>query len=599
MTHFTERISALRLAMAQHQLAAYLVPSSDPHQSEYVAPRWETRSWLSGFTGSAGTLIVTADEAGLWTDSRYFIQAEEQLAGGLVHLQKQQVPHAPEHIDWLAKNLRSGDQLGFDGRVVSLRQARMLKNKLQPRGIHLNAQHDLPGSVWPDRPVRPKSKIFDFPVAYAGAGREEKIARIRTWLKEQQADAVLLTALDDIAWTLNIRASDVDYNPICLSYLLIGQQTTHWFVGAERIDESLTKAMASAGVDIKGYADVESALRNFPASKKLAVDPAGLSFYYYELLAGKDLKELGSPVTAMKAVKNETEIAHYRKVMCKDGVALLRLYRWLEQELEQRGVTEVEIGERLAQFRAEQPDYQGESFPAIVGYKGNGAIVHYRAEAESCATLTTDGILLLDSGGQYLDGTTDITRTVALGPPTAEQQRHYTLVLKGMIALSRAKFPKGTGGAQLDTLARQYLWQDGLNFGHGTGHGVGFFLNVHEGPQGFATSAVTSRGRTAFVPGMVTSNEPGFYRTDHYGIRIENLILCVQDQQSDYGEFYRFENLTLFPIDQQLIDVAIMTSSEVDWLNRYHEEVLAGIAPLLSSEEERAWLESKCKPLKR
>ena len=597
MSQIPERLRALRKAMVQHQISAYLVPSSDPHQSEYVAPRWETRAWLSGFDGSAGTLVVTHEEAGIWTDSRYFIQAEAQLAGTGVSLQKQRIPHAPEHVAWLAQHLKSGQRLGFDGRVVSLSQARLLKRKLTPKGIQLEASHDLAEMVWSDRPALPSSTIFDFGLQYAGAPREDKMARVREWLPQNELDAVVLTALDDIAWTLNIRASDVDYNPVCLSYLIIGKTTAQWFVGKERVGEELASAMSQAGVQLAAYDAIDDALRQFPASQRLAIDPAGLSFYHFELLAGKDLAEHGSPITAMKAVKNETEIAHYRQVMRKDGVALLRLFRWLEQELQSRGVTEVEVAERLAQFRAQQPGYQGESFGAIVGYKGNGAIVHYRAMPDTCATLRQEGILLLDSGGQYLDGTTDITRTVALGPVTDDQRRHFTLVLKGMIALARAKFPRGTGGAQLDTLARQYLWQDGLNYGHGTGHGVGFFLNVHEGPQGFATSAVTSRGRTAFEPGMVTSNEPGFYRTDHYGIRIENLILCVANETTDYGEFLRFEDLTLFPIDQRLIDKKLLNQEEKDWLNDYHQQVWEQLSPLLDNDDEVNWLRKQCNPL--
>ena len=597
MSQIPERLRALRKAMVQHQISAYLVPSSDPHQSEYVAPRWETRAWLSGFDGSAGTLVVTHEEAGIWTDSRYFIQAEAQLAGTGVSLQKQRIPHAPEHVAWLAQHLKSGQRLGFDGRVVSLSQARLLKRKLTPKGIQLEASHDLAEMVWSDRPALPSSTIFDFGLQYAGASREDKMARVREWLAQNELDAVVLTALDDIAWTLNIRASDVDYNPVCLSYLIIGKTTAHWFVGKERVGEELASAMSQAGVQLAAYDAIDDALRQFPASQRLAIDPAGLSFYHFELLAGKDLAEHGSPITAMKAVKNETEIAHYRQVMRKDGVALLRLFRWLEQELQSRGVTEVEVAERLAQFRAQQPGYQGESFGAIVGYKGNGAIVHYRAMPDTCATLRQEGILLLDSGGQYLDGTTDITRTVALGPATDDQRRHFTLVLKGMIALARAKFPRGTGGAQLDTLARQYLWQDGLNYGHGTGHGVGFFLNVHEGPQGFATSAVTSRGRTAFEPGMVTSNEPGFYRTDHYGIRIENLILCVANETTDYGEFLSFEDLTLFPIDQRLIDKKLLNQEEKDWLNDYHQQVWEQLSPLLDNDDEVNWLRKQCNPL--
>ena len=597
MSQIPERLRALRKAMVQHQISAYLVPSSDPHQSEYVAPRWETRAWLSGFDGSAGTLVVTHEEAGIWTDSRYFIQAEAQLAGTGVSLQKQRIPHAPEHVAWLTQHLKSGQRLGFDGRVVSLSQARLLKRKLTPKGIQLEASHDLAEMVWSDRPALPSSTIFDFGLQYAGAPREDKMARVREWLAQNELDAVVLTALDDIAWTLNIRASDVDYNPVCLSYLIIGKTTAQWFVGKERVGEELASAMSQAGVQLAAYDAIDDALRQFPAAQRLAIDPAGLSFYHFELLAGKDLAEHGSPITAMKAVKNETEIAHYRQVMRKDGVALLRLFRWLEQELQNRGVTEVEVAERLAQFRAQQPGYQGESFGAIVGYKGNGAIVHYRAMPDTCATLRQEGILLLDSGGQYLDGTTDITRTVALGPVTDDQRRHFTLVLKGMIALARAKFPRGTGGAQLDTLARQYLWQDGLNYGHGTGHGVGFFLNVHEGPQGFATSAVTSRGRTAFEPGMVTSNEPGFYRTDHYGIRIENLILCVANETTDYGEFLRFEDLTLFPIDQRLIDKKLLNQEEKDWLNDYHQQVWEQLSPLLDNDDEVNWLRKQCNPL--
>lgn len=597
MSQISEKLSALRAAMAQHELAAYLIPSSDPHQSEYVAPRWETRSWLSGFTGSAGTLVVSSDEAGVWTDSRYFIQGEAELAGSSIKLQKQRVPHAPEHVDWLAQQLTTGDRLGFDGRVISLSQARFLRQKLQPKGIQLEARYDLPGKIWADRPGLPGSTIFDFPIKYAGESRENKLAKVRDWLQQHGTNAVVLTALDDIAWILNIRASDVDYNPVCLSYLMIDQHSAQWFVGKNRIGENLANALKVAAVEVQDYEDIDQALRGFPASQKLAIDPAGLSFYHFELLAGKDLKELVSPITAMKTIKNETEIDHYRQVMRKDAVALLRLFRWLESELENRGVTEAEVAEQLAEFRAQQADYKGESFGAIVGYKGNGAIVHYRAEKNTCATIQADGILLLDSGGQYLNGTTDITRTVALSTPTDEQKKHFTLVLKGMIALACAKFPQGTGGAQLDTLARQYLWQEGLNYGHGTGHGVGFFLNVHEGPQGFATSAVTSRGRTAFAPGMVTSNEPGFYRTDHYGIRIENLVLCVSGEQTPYGQFLQFEDLTLFPIDQQLIDLQIMTGGEIAWLNDYHTHVWEQVSPLLNENAELNWLREKCSPI--
>jgi Xaa-Pro aminopeptidase len=598
MSTIPNLLTALRIEMRKLRLDAYLIPSSDPHQSEYVAPHWQVRTWLSGFTGSAGTLVITADFAGLWTDSRYFLQAEQELAGSGIELMKQQIPHAPEHIDWLANNLPAGSLLGFDGKVVSYAQAKSLRSKLSMKSIELVAEYDLPALIWADqRPVLPQTEVYPFEERFAGESRSSKIASIREWLEKNNVQSVLLVALDEIAWTLNIRASDVNFNPVCISYLWIGQKAAKWFVGEERISPHLKATLAQAGVELAAYTQISAHLSKLAAENTLAFDPATISYQHYQLVKDKRIKALDSPVTALKTIKNKTEIAHLRHAMCKDGVALLRLFRWLNATLKERGVSEVELSEKLSSFRATQEHYRGDSFPAIVGYKGNGAIIHYHAEAGSCATIQAEGILLLDSGGQYLDGTTDITRTVALGPSTIEQRRHFTLVLKGMIALSKARFPQGTGGAQLDTLARQYLWQDGLNYGHGTGHGVGFFLNVHEGPQGFATSAVTSRGSTAFRAGMLTSNEPGFYRVDHYGIRIENLILCVPDQSTDYGDFLRFETLTLFPIDRQLIQLDLLSEEETGWLNTYHQQVLDGILPLLSDEQEREWLRFQCRPL--
>ncbi|MEZ4984660.1 MAG: aminopeptidase P family protein [Saprospiraceae bacterium] len=597
MQTIPERIQALRALMNERQIDAYLIPSGDPHQSEYVAPHWETRAWMSGFTGSAGTLIITHDHAGLWTDSRYFVQAEQQLAGSDVVLHKQQIPHAPEHIDWLATHLPAGSKLGLDGMVVSLATVRALERQLTPKGIHLVTSYDLPGQLWATRPPIPASEVYDFPVSYAGEGREQRLDRLRQWLSQQGGDALLLVALDDIAWTLNIRAADVDYNPVCLSYLLVEKNDAQWFAGRRRVPEALQSQLSEAGVAVKEYEEAADALAHFASSSVIVVDPATISHRFYELLAGKNIQEAGSPVVSMKAIKNEVEINNWQQCMRRDGVALLRLFRWLETTLRQREVPEVEVGEQLARFRSQQALYIGESFPAIVGYQANGAIVHYRAEEGSCAMLQPEGILLLDSGGQYWDGTTDITRTVALGRTTEAQRQHFTLVLKGMIALSMAKFPEGTSGAQLDTLARQFLWQENLNYGHGTGHGVGYFLNVHEGPQGFATSAVTSRGRTAFRAGMVTSNEPGFYREGHYGIRTENLMLCVADGTSLYGNFFRFETLTLFPIDKRLVAIEMLTRQERDWLDRYHQQVQEALMPLLNDEEERAWLAAQCAPL--
>lgn len=598
MSTIPNQLAALRAEMHKHQLSAYLIPSSDPHQSEYVAPHWEVRPWLSGFSGSAGTLIVTPTFAGLWTDSRYFLQAEQELAGSGIDLMKQQIPHAPEHIDWLAENTPPGGKLGFDGKVVAYSQVQSLERKLSAKGIELVATHDLPARIWTtDRPALPQSPVYALDEKFAGESRSSKIAKVRAWLTSNNADSLLLVALDEIAWTLNIRASDVTFNPVCISYLWIGQEQAIWFVGASRIDQELQTSLSEAGIQLADYDAISGHLSKLSADQTFAFDPYTISFQHHQLVKEKKTIAKPSPVVALKTIKNETEIAHVRHAMCKDGVALLRLFRWLDETLKERGVSEVELAEKLSACRAEQQYYRGDSFPAIVGYKGNGAIIHYRAEPDSCAMIQAEGVLLLDSGGQYLDGTTDITRTVALGPSTIEQRRHFTLVLKGMIALSRARFPKGTGGAQLDTLARQFLWQDGLNYGHGTGHGVGFFLNVHEGPQGFATSAVTSRGRTAFEVGMLTSNEPGFYRTDHYGIRIENLILCVEDQNTDYGEFLRFETLTLFPIDRKMIQLDLLSETETLWLNGYHKQVMDGMLPLLTDKEEKEWLRFQCRPL--
>lgn len=590
-----EKLSLLRGLMKEKGLDAYLISSSDPHQSEYVAPYWSTRTWLSGFTGSAGTLIVTQDEAGLWTDSRYFIQAEKQLEGSTIKLQKQGVPNAPEHIDWLMEQLPSGSKVGFDGQVISLAGIRSLERKLSTKGIRLQGKYDLAGKIWEDRPGLPESHVFELPTKFSGKTRQEKITELREWLKTQKADGLFLPALDDIAWLLNIRASDVESNPVCLSYLLLTENEVTWCVNQSRIDPALLSNLKEEGVVLRNYDEALNVLQSVSASDKLVIDPSTISFAYFEALSGKYLSERPSPVQAMKAVKNDKEIANLKQAMRKDAVALLKLFRWLDDQLDQRTVSEVEVGEQLTQFRSEQANYHGESFNAIVGYKGNGAIVHYRAEPESCAQIKKEGMLLLDSGGQYWDGTTDITRTIAFSSPSQEEKIHFTLVLKGMMALSQVRFPKGTSGVQLDTLARQFLWQEGLNYGHGTGHGVGFFLNVHEGPQGIMPNAA-SKGKTAFEVGMLTSNEPGFYRQGHYGIRIENLVLCVEDQTTDYGDFLKFETMTLFPIDQNLIDTTMLTTAEINWLNAYHQKVYEAVSPLLDKEE-KDWLEKKCATL--
>ncbi len=583
--------------MAEHGLTAYFIPSADPHQSEYPADRWQSRAWLSGFTGSAGILIVTADFAGLWTDSRYFLQAESQLRGSGIELMKLKVPHTPEYVEWMQEKLPAGSVLGLDGGIVSLTQANMLQQRLEPCGIDLEPRFDLIREIWTDRPLAPATAITEHPEKFTGESRVEKLRRIRSVLRQKGLSYYLFVALDDIAWTLNIRATDVPYNPVAVSFLVVGEEDeAHWFVGPDRVPDALAAQLEKDNVQLYPYTEIRQFLLGLPAGTRVGVDPATISLRSYSHLEEAEPVRLPSPVAPWKATKNGIEIQHLRQAMRRDGVALLRLRRWLDEELAYRTVTEVEVAERLAAFRAEQEHYRGESFGAIVGYKGNGAIPHYKPEPNTCAAIRPEGILLIDSGGQYLDGTTDITRTFALSEPTLEQKLHFTLVLKGHIELARARFPRGTTGVQLDTLARLPLWRAGLNYGHGTGHGVGFFLNVHEGPQSISPNPATLKSRTPFASGMVTSNEPAYYRAGHYGIRIENLILCLADGRNDEGQWFRFETLTLFPIDHRLIRPELLTREEIDWLNNYHERVERELTPLLRPEE-RDWLHEECRPV--
>lgn len=591
-----EKIAALRTKMKENRLDAYIIPSSDPHQSEYVAPHWKGREWISGFTGSAGLVIITADHAGLWTDSRYFLQAEKQLANSEMILHKQMVAHAPEHLQWLMDQVPPKGRLGCNGRLFSERQIQYLSNRLGEKDIRIDYHHQLINEIWKDRPALPLAPIFEHDVAYAGKSRMDKLAMIRVEMEKLHATHYVVSTLDDICWVLNIRGNDVEYNPVCICYLVIGLKEAHLFIDPKKVPAEVKNRLATDGVSLQPYLAIDFFLEALPEDTAVLIDKQSLNVNLYDaipasqVIAGKNL------IRPIKAIKNETEIKHIRNAMIKDGRALTKLYRWLEQTLSSRSVPEVEVAERLAAFRSEEADYFGESFAAIVGYNANGAIVHYRAEADSCAAIKPEGILLLDSGGQYLDGTTDITRTIALGTPTIEQKRHYTLVLKGHIALAAMRFPNTTMGAQLDAFARMYLWQDALNYGHGTGHGVGFFLNVHEPPQGFAASAVTSRGSTILQPGMLTSNEPGFYKSGAYGIRTENLVLCVADEENDYGEFLKFETLTLFPIDKSLIDIDLLSAGELEWLDRYHQQVCEVLSPVLD-EESRQWIKEKCRPL--
>jgi Xaa-Pro aminopeptidase len=597
MQKVNERIALLRKKMREQNIDAYLVPSSDPHQSEYVADHWKSRVWLSGFTGSAGMLVVTHDHAGVWTDSRYFIQAEEELADNEVVLHKQTIPYAPEHIPWLTENLGSGSTVGCDGYLFSHAELKGIEKQLGQKNIKLHYTVDLVSQIWEARPSLPLDKVIDHDIQYAGKSRVEKLSTIRKKIAKTGANAYLVSTLDDIAWTLNIRSSDVTYNPVCISYLMIKKEEVIWFVESSKVSPDLVKALEKDTISLKPYHSVEDNLRSLTPAIKLLVDASSINARLYEAIPEGLTVNSENIICNLKAIKNETEIGHIRNAMIKDGVALTQFYRWLEATLAAgETVGEAAAANKLAGFRAKQADYFGESFGAIVGYEANGAIVHYSAKESTCAQIKPKGILLLDSGGQYLNGTTDITRTTALSKPTEEQKVNYTLVLKGHIALDSIKFPTGTTGVQLDTLARMFLWNQGLNYGHGTGHGVGFFLNVHEPPQGITPNPKTSRGQNPILPGMLTSNEPGFYKTGAYGIRIENLVLCVEKEANEFGKFLGFETLTLFPIDTTLIKTEMLNAQEKQWLNDYHQMVFDRISPLLDTEEKN-WLKKRCKPV--
>ncbi|MEM0995987.1 MAG: aminopeptidase P family protein [Bacteroidota bacterium] len=588
-----DRISALRAAMRRARLDAFIVPSNDPHQSEYVAEHWKAREWISGFSGSAGTVVVTRDQAGLWTDSRYFLQAESEIAGSEIILFRQGESGVPPYTDWLLEHFGPGNRIGIDGKIISGAGYGHLLEKLNRKALVLVTDQDPIAESWSDRPPLPQQPVYAHPEPYAGSSRAEKLAQIRAALVDLQADAHLVSTLDDIAWLTNLRGADVDFNPVFYAYVLVQRGAAMLFVDAPMVSEAMRTALKADHIEVLTPEALPQMLATLDGGT-LLIDPENTAQALIDLIPdGCQVVHGAAPSTLLKAQKNATELAHLRQTMAKDAQALLRLYRWLEAELPSGRVTEARVAAQLQNFRAAQPNYRGESFPAIAGYGPNGAIVHYRPDPENSATLRPEGIFLLDSGGQYLDGTTDITRTVALGPVSAQARRDYTLVLKGHIALARARFPVGKSGYHLDTLARMHLWEHGQDYGHGTGHGVGFFLNVHEGPHGIR-GAHRGAATTVLEPGMVISNEPGYYASSQYGIRIENLILVVP--APEHEGFLEFETLTLFPIDTALIDRSLLRDDEVAWLNDYHIRVLDTLRKKVEPEE-FAWLVEKCRPL--
>ena len=580
-----ERIHALRMTFRPNNIKAFIIPSTDPHLSEYVAPYWMSREWISGFTGSAGTAVILMDKAGLWTDSRYFLQAEKELEGSGITLYKEMLPETPSITKFLCQNLKPGESVSIDGKMFSVQQVEQMKEDLAPYQLQVNLFGDPLKNIWKDRPSMPDAPAFIYDVKYAGKSCGEKVAAIRTELKKKGIFALFLSSLDEIAWTLNLRGSDVHCNPVIVSYLLVTQDEVVYFISPEKITQEVNEYLQEQQVSLRKYDEAESFLNSF-TGENILIDPKKTNYAIYSAINPACKVVRGeSPVTLLKAIRNEQEIAGIHHAMQRDGVALVKFLKWLEASVLSGKETELSVDRKLHEFRAAQPLYIGESFDTIAGYKEHGAIVHYSATEESDVTLQSKGFLLLDSGAQYLDGTTDITRTIALGELTEEEKTDYTLILKGHIALAMAKFPAGTRGAQLDVLARMPIWSHGMNFLHGTGHGVGHFLSVHEGPQ----SIRMNENPIVLQPGMVTSNEPGVYKAGSHGIRTENLTLVCKDKEGMFGEYFKFETITLCPICKKGIIKEMLTAEEVKWFNDYHQTVYKKLSPRLN-EEEKKWL---------
>lgn len=594
MLQIKERIILLREAMKKAGVSACIIPGTDPHAGEYISEYWKERVWISGFTGSAGTAVVTLNKAGVWTDSRYFLQAADQLDGTGIELMKQGLPETMEIIPWLSTELKAGEKVGVNAQMFSVNAYDSMKADLKIAGIEL-VSIDLLAQVWTDRPALPANPFFVFDTKYAGKTTAEKLSALRAEMKKARAEIFVMSALDDIAWLFNIRGNDVAYNPVVIAYALVEEEKATLFIAPEKLTPDTRLYLENEGISVAGYLEIYDALKNIAASKVVLIDGAKLNRSLFEAIpANCEKRNVMSPVFKLKSIKNEVEMAGVRRAMVKDGVALTRFFKWLEENVKTGMLNEVSVDEKLYEFRSQQENFIGESFSTIAGYGAHGAIVHYSATSESASTLKPENIFLLDSGGQYLDGTTDITRTVTLGTPTVQQKIDFTLVLKGHIALATAVFPSGTRGSQLDILARKAMWDLGINYGHGTGHGVGHFLNVHEGPQNIRMD----ENPVALQEGMFMSNEPGLYRTNQYGIRTENLIHVIPAVKTEFGQFLKFETVTLFPIDKELIDVELMTDAEIEWLNVYHNKVYDAISPKLE-EDEREWLSRKCAKLKR
>ena len=589
-TEEKKTLKALRQAMRDAGVGACIIPSTDSHCGEYIPEHWKTGRWISGFTGSAGTVAVTLEKAGLWTDSRYFLQAEEQLKDSGIDLFKSGLPETPTLEEWLAGELSAGDVVGLEGAVFSASEAERLIDFFKKYNISVNADFAPYDALWENRPPIPLEPAFILSEKFSGESARSKIARTLSELQAKQAQATVLASLDSIAWLFNLRGNDIEYNPVAVAYAYLSETETILFVDLRKINPEVSEYLHNEGVKLVEYTEIYNYLSNIKI-ERILISPDKINYRLYKTIPAlcRIVKENVHPVDQLKAIKNETEIAGIRNAMKRDGVALVKFFYWLHTQLEKnQTITELDASEKLYQFRSEQEYFFSESFGTIAGYGEHGAIVHYSATPESNATLQRENLFLLDSGGQYFDGTTDVTRTIALGEVTNEMRLDFTMLLKGHIHIALAQFPKGTIGMQLDVLARQFIWQIGEHYMHGTGHGVGHFLNVHEGPQNIRMNY----NPALLLPGMITSNEPGVYKAGRYGIRIENLILTIPCQTTEFGDFYAFETLTLCPLDGRLVDKSLLDEIELRWYMDYQKRVYETLSPFLTGDEKN-WLSNQ------
>ena len=592
----TDRLARLRELMRREKLSAFVFPSTDPHNGEYVPDHWKGREWVSGFNGSAGTVVVTGNAAALWTDSRYFIAAAQQLEGTGIELMKLKIPGTPTIAEWLGQQLIDCQrpEVGIDGMVNSQASAEALIADLRSHGgITVRTNLDPLKTIWTDRPPIPQDLVSVHPLEYAGEDVKSKVSRIRKALRDLHADGMLMSALDDIAWTLNMRGTDVHCNPVFVSYLLISSKSVTLYINKVKLSHVVMAYLQDNGVSIDDYENVDKGLKSYP-DYNILIDPDETCYTLARIAACQEVVRSKSPVPALKAVKNEAEIRGYRSAMLKDGIAMVKFLKWLKPAVQAGGQTELSVDRKLTSLRRQQPLFRDISFDTIAGYATHAAIVHYEATPETDIPLEPHGMILIDSGAQYQDGTTDITRTIALGPVSDYEKHVYTLVLKGHIQLAMCKFPKGAAGTQMDILARSAMWREGLNYLHGTGHGVGSYLNVHEGPHQFRMEWMPA----PFVEGMTVTDEPGIYLPDRFGVRIENTMIVEKYKTTEFGEFLQFDALTLCPIDTAPIDVSMLSDEEVEWLNSYHRRVYDAIAPHVSMDE-REWLREATKEIRR